>query len=89
MLMKKKYLLIFELFKMWTDEMVQFMIKERKDNNDYYHTLVEGGKRIFWEDIAMKINLKYKSRFIGSQVKEKFQGIIRDCRVSKTFNNIS
>ena len=44
---EKKYLLIFELFKMWNDEMVQFMIKERKDNNDYYHTLVEGRKRIF------------------------------------------
>ena len=65
------------------------MIKERKDNNDYYHTLVKGGKKMFWEDVVMKVNLKYKSRFIGSQVKEKFQGIIRDCHVSKTFNNIS
>jgi hypothetical protein len=73
----------FKIFKMWTDEMVQFMINERKSNNDYYHTLVEGGKRMFWENIAMKLNLKYKSRFVGSQVKEKFQGIIRDCRVSK------
>ena len=73
---------------MWTDEMVQFMIDERKDGNDYYHTLVEGGKRMFWEDIAARINLRYKSRFIGIQVKEKFQGIIRDCRVSITFNHI-
>lgn len=69
--------------------MVQFMIDERRANNDYFHTLVEGGKRIFWEDLAAKINLKYKSRLLGSQVKEKFQGIVRDCRVSKTFNNIS
>ncbi|GES88201.1 homeodomain-like protein [Rhizophagus clarus] len=58
-------------------------LKERKDNNDYYHTLVEGRKRMFWEDVVMKVNLKYKSRFIGSQVKEKFQGIIRDCRLMK------
>ena len=74
---------------MWTDEMVQVMIDERKNNNDYYHSLVEGGKGMFWEEIATKINLKYKSKFVGSQVKEKFQGIVRDCRVSKTFNNIS
>ncbi|GES84752.1 hypothetical protein GLOIN_2v1781315 [Rhizophagus clarus] len=33
----------------------------------------------------MKVNLKYKSRFIGSQVKEKFQGIIRDCRLMKIY----
>ncbi|GES92882.1 homeodomain-like protein [Rhizophagus clarus] len=67
------------------DEMVQFMIKERKDNNDYYHTLVKGRKRMFWEDVVMKVNLKYKSRFIGSQVKEKFQEIIRDCRLMKMY----
>ncbi|GET01378.1 homeodomain-like protein [Rhizophagus clarus] len=69
-----------------TDEMVQFMIKERKDNNDYYHTLVKGGKKMFWEDVVMKVNLKYKSRFIGSQVKEKFQGIIRDCRIKLKYD---
>ena len=64
------------------------MINKRKDNNDYYHMLVEGGKRMFWEDIVMKINLKYKLRFIGSQIKEKFQGIIRDYCINKTFDNI-
>ncbi|GES96920.1 TPR domain-containing protein [Rhizophagus clarus] len=68
-----------------TDEMVQFMIKEKKNNNDYYHILVEGGKRTFWENVVMKVNLKYKSRFIGNQVKEKFQGIIRDCRLMKMY----
>ncbi|GBB88687.1 hypothetical protein RclHR1_15250001 [Rhizophagus clarus] len=83
----------FSVIKSWIKRNCDFMealnLKERKDNNDYYHTLVEGRKRMFWEDVVMKVNLKYKSRFIGSQVKEKFQGIIRDCRVSKTFNNIS
>lgn len=74
---------------MWTDDMVQYMIDERKSQNNYYHTLVEGGKRMFWEDIAARINLKYKSNFVGCQVKEKFQGIVRDCRVSNIFNNIS
>ncbi|GBB91955.1 hypothetical protein RclHR1_19430002 [Rhizophagus clarus] len=40
---------------------------------------------MFWEDVVMKVNLKYKSRFIGSQVKEKFQEIIKDCRLMKMY----
>src|SRR5207245_1523717 len=35
-------------FKMWTEEQLRMMIDERKNNNEYYHTLHEGRKMIWW-----------------------------------------
>ena len=40
----------------------------------------------FWKEVATKINLKFGTKFTGQQAKEKFQGIVRDCHVSKIFN---
>ena len=70
---------------MWTDEQIRKLIDERKNNNDHYHDLVEGGKKIFWKGVASKINLEFGTRYTGVQVNEKFQGIVRDYRVSKIF----
>jgi len=42
---------------MWTDEQLQFLINERRANNEYYHDLVGGGRRMFWKDVASRINL--------------------------------
>ena len=70
---------------MWTDEQLRMLIDERKNNNEYYHDLVEGNKKIFWKEVASRINLKFGTRYSGNQVKEKFQGIVRDCNVNKIF----
>ena len=70
---------------MWTPEQVRMLIDERKNNNEFYHGLVEGGKRMFWKDVASRINLKFGTKYTGTQANEKFHGIVRDCRVSKIF----
>ena len=33
---------------MWTEEQLRMLIDERKNNNEYYHTLHEGRKMIWW-----------------------------------------
>ena len=71
---------------MWTNEQIRMLIDERKINNKSYHDLVEGGRKFFWKEVAAKINLKFGTRFTGQQAKEKFQGIVQDCHVSKIFN---
>ena len=70
---------------MWTDEQLQFLIDERRANNNYYHDLVGGGKKMFWKDVASRINLRFGTKFSGQQAKEKFQGLVRDYNVNKTF----
>jgi hypothetical protein len=57
---------------MWTDEQLQFLINERRANNKYYHDLVGRGKRMFWKDVASRINLRFGTKFSGQQTKEKF-----------------
>jgi len=40
---------------------------------------------MWWEELAVKINLRFGTRYNGHRVKEKFQSIIRDVHVSKIF----
>src|SRR6185312_14421865 len=42
-------------FKMWTEEQLRMMIDERKNNNEYYHTLHEGRKMIWWDKFRQKL----------------------------------
>jgi len=70
---------------MWTNEQLQFLINERRANNEYYHDLVGGGRKMFWKDVASRINLRFGTKFSGQQTKEKFQGLVRDYNVNKTF----
>jgi len=41
------------------------LINKRKNNNNYYHDLVEGRRKMFWKDVASKINLKFGTRYLG------------------------
>ena len=70
---------------MWTEAQIRMMIDERKNNNAYYHRLFEGKRQMWWEELAVKINLRFGMRYNGYRVKEKFQSIIRDVHVSKIF----
>lgn len=68
---------------MWNDDQVRMLINERKSRNDYYHQLGGGNaKRAFWTEVASKINQRFRSQFTGRQASEKFQGLVRDCRVN-------
>ena len=68
---------------MWTDEQLQFLINERKANNEYYHDLTEGGRKMFWKNVVSRINLQFGTKFSEQQAKEKFQGLVWDYHVSK------
>ena len=70
---------------MWTDEQLRLMINERKNDNAHYHTLHEGRRKIWWVELASKINLRFGVNYTRNHVKEKFQGIVRDVYVSKIF----
>jgi hypothetical protein len=66
----------------WNDDEVRMLIDERKADNEHYHSLSGGRKRAWWMSTAGKINQRFRTNFAGQQVAEKFQGLVRDCRVS-------
>jgi hypothetical protein len=70
---------------MWSDEQLRIMIDARKDFNVEYHKLFEGKRSMWWQELAVKINLKFGTRYVGKQVSDKFQSIVEDVRVSKIF----
>jgi hypothetical protein len=67
---------------MWTEEQLRMVIDERKEANTYYHTLHEGSRMIWWEELSAKVNLRFGTFYTAAHVKEKFQGIVRDVRVN-------
>ena len=68
---------------MWTDNQIKLLIKERRENNEYYWDLVGNGKMNFWDGVAVKINLEFGMNYSGKQCSEKFQSLVRAYRVSK------
>ena len=71
---------------MWTESQIRMMIDERKNDNAYYHRLFEGKRRMWWDKLAVKINLTHGTRYTGRQVNDKFQSIVKDVHVSKYLN---
>ena len=74
---------------MWTDDQVRMLIDIRKAKNDYFHQLRLNMKSAFWKETANKINLCFETRYSGRQASNKFQDIVRDCRVNKTFDYLT
>ena len=68
---------------MWIEKQIELLIKERKENNVYYHDLIGNGKMNFWNGVAVKINLEFGMDYSGKQCSEKFQSLVRAYRVSK------
>jgi hypothetical protein len=67
----------------WNDDEVRMLIDERKTNNALFHSLGGGNcKRVWWQLTAGKINQRYRTRFTGRQASEKFQAIVKDCKVN-------
>ena len=66
---------------------MQYLIDlKRKRNNDYQRRFGRS-KLTFWNDIAALIQKKFTTAFNGLQVREKFKGMVRDCKVSKILVN--
>jgi len=57
---------------MWTQNQIKLLIKERRENNEYYWDLVGNGKMNFWDGVAVKINLEFGMNYSGKQCHEKF-----------------
>ena len=68
---------------MWTQNQIKLLIKERRENNEYYWDLVGNGKMNFWDGVAVKINLEFGMNYSGKQCHEKFQSLVCAYRVSK------
>lgn len=70
---------------MWKEDQLRMLIDKRKEANAYYHSLEPREKKFFWKELASKINLRFGTRYSGSTVSEKFQGLVRDFTVNKIF----
>ena len=71
----------------WSEEEMQLLINlRRKRNNNYWRRF--GRLKIpFWNEIAEQIEIDLGTKFTGIQAREKFKGMIKDCKVSKILIN--
>ncbi len=67
----------------WLEEEVRALIDKRKRRNADFHLVFERSKVQFWKEVAKKIKKDMETNFTGSQCRDKFKNMIRDCKVSK------
>jgi len=67
----------------WSEEEVRALIDERKRRNADFHLVFGRSKVKFWEEVAKKIEEDTGTNFTGSQCRDKFKNVVRDCKVSK------
>jgi len=66
----------------WSQEEMQLLINLRKEKNECYWRRFGRSKVPFWDEIAMRIQEDFNMSVTGVQAREKFKGMIRDCKVS-------
>ena len=71
----------------WLDEEMQYLIDLRRERNDDYWRRFRRSKLPFWNEIAAQIQERFTTAFNGLQAREKFKGMVRDCKVSKLLVN--
>ena len=57
------------------------LIDLRKTGNERFHRLGHI-KRSFWEEVAGQINQRFRSNFSSQQCSQKFNDVLKDCRVN-------
>lgn len=67
----------------WSKEEMQLLIDLRKERNEVYWMRFGRSKVPFWDEIAAKIYEDLGSVFTGVQAREKFKGMVKECKVSK------
>ena len=72
----------------WSEEEMQLLIDLRKERNKDYWRTFGRSKVPFWNKLAEKIKDELGTEFTGVQVRDKFKGMVRDCKVSKIFVKI-
>ena len=67
----------------WSDAQLRILVDERKQRNAEYHATPNKKKRLFWEDIANKINEQERTNyFIGDDCHKKFLHLTKAFYVS-------
>ncbi len=67
----------------WSREEMQLLIDLRRERNDNYWGRFGRSKVPFWNEIVTQIEEKLGTSFTGMQVRDKFTGMVKDCKVSK------
>src|SRR6266496_4129692 len=67
----------------WSEREMHLLIDLRKERNIDYWRRFGRSKVPFWNEIAMKIEEDLGMKFTGVQCKDKFKGMVKDCKVSK------
>src|SRR6059058_5274632 len=67
----------------WSEEEMQLLINLRKERNEDYWRRFGRLKVLFWNEIAAKIQEDLGTAFTDVQIREKFKGMVKDCKVSK------
>ena len=71
----------------WSDEEMQLLIDLRRERNEDYWRRFRRLRLPFWNEIAVTIQERFTIAFNGLQAKEKFKGMVKDCKVSKILVN--
>ena len=71
----------------WLDEEMKLLINLRRERNENYWRRFGRSKLPFWNEIAATIQERFTTAFNGLQVREKFKGMVKDCKVSKILVN--
>ncbi len=69
----------------WSEEEMQHLIDLRRSRNEDYWRRFGRSKVPFWNEIAATIQEEFGTPFTGVQVREKFKGMVKDCKVSKIY----
>ncbi len=62
---------------------MQLLINLRRERNEDYWRRFGRSNLSFWKEIATQIKEEFRIAFTGLQAKDKFKGIVRECKVSK------
>ena len=71
----------------WSDDEMQLLINLRRERNEDHWRRFGRSKLPFWNEIAATIQERFTTAFNGLQAREKFKGMVRDCKVSKILVN--
>jgi hypothetical protein len=67
----------------WSEEEMQLLIDLRREKNEDYWRRFSRSKLPFWNEIVAQIEVNLETVFTGVQARDKFKGMIKDCKVSK------
>lgn len=69
----------------WSTEEMQLLINLHKEKNNVYWRRFGRSKLPFWNEISAHINEEFGTDFTGVQARDKFKGMVKDCKVSKIY----